>query len=143
VLEDGNGTPAQFGDARWAEEYHRRVGDLMDRLRADDRMVVWVGQPPMRDPDFGARMAALNQIYAAEAADRPWVTFVDPAALVGGPDGAYAETGADAAGAPVELRQPDGIHLTPAAGDLIAAHVLGLVGEHVDLDGEADEPAGG
>jgi hypothetical protein len=140
VVEDG--TPAQLGDPRWAEEYRRRVGGLMDRVRADERMVVWVGQPPMRDPDFGARMAELNQIYAAEAAGRPWVTFVDPAALVGGPDGGYAQTGTDAAGAPVELRQPDGIHLTPAAGDLIAAHVLDLVGDHVDLDGEPDEPAG-
>ena len=140
VLDDG--TPAQLDDPRWTEEYHRRVGGLMDRLRADDRMVVWVGQPPMRDPDFAARMAALNQIYAAEAAGRPWVTFVDPAALVGGPDGAYAQTGTDAAGAPVELRQPDGIHLTPAAGDLVATHVLGLVGEQVALDGQPDEPAG-
>ena len=112
----------------------------MDQLRADDRMVVWVGQPPMRADDFGARMAALNQIYAAEAADRPWVTFVDLAAVVGGPDGAYADTGTDPAGAPVELRQPDGIHLTPAAGDLIAAHVLGLVGEHVDLVEDPDDP---
>jgi hypothetical protein len=145
VLDDG--TPAQLDDPRWAEEYSRRVGSLMDQLRADDRMVVWVAQPPMRAEDFGARMAALNQIYAAEAADRPWVSFVDLAALVGGPGGSYAETGTDAAGAPVELRQPDGIHLTPAAGDLIAAHVLGLVGDHVDLGeasaGEPGEPADG
>ena len=144
VLDDG--TPAQLDDPRWAEEYHRRVGDLMDQLRADDRMVVWLGQPPMRDADFGARMAALNQIYAAEAADRPWVAFVDPAAVVGGPGGAYADAGTDQAGAPVELRQADGIHLTPAAGDLIATHVLDLVGEHVDLAPDADgaeDPAAG
>lgn len=131
-----DGSPAQLDDPRWGEEYHRRVGELMDQLRADDRMLVWVGQPPMRDGDFAARMAALNQVYAEQAADRPWVTYVDPAALVGGAGGVYSDTAAGADGAPVEVRQPDGIHLTSAGGDLIAAHVIDLLGEQVDL-GEA------
>lgn len=131
-----DGTPAQLDDPRWGEEYHRRVGALMDQLRADDRLLVWVGQPPMRDGDFAARMAALNQVYATQAADRPWVTFVDPAAVVGGAGGVYSDTAAGADGAPVEVRQPDGIHLTSAGGDLIAAHVIALLGDQVDL-GEA------
>ena len=147
-----DGAPAQLDDPRWGEEYHRRVGELMDQLRADDRMLVWVGQPPMRDGDFAARMSAINQVYAEQAGVRPWVTYVDPTALVGGPDGAYADTGTGPDGAAVELRQPDGIHLTAAGGDLIASHVLGLVGDQVDLgersgDGQdsdraADDPAG-
>ena len=137
-----DGDPAQLDDPRWGEEYHRRVGELMDQLRADDRMLVWVGQPPMRDGDFAARMSALNQVYAEQAGVRPWVTYVDPAALVGGPDGAYTDTGTGPDGADVELRQPDGIHLTAAGGDLIAAHVLGLVGDQVDLgEGSGDATA--
>ncbi len=146
------GAPAQLDDPRWGEEYHRRVAALMDQLRADDRMLVWVGQPPMRDGDFAARMSALNQVYAEQAAVRPWVTYVDPAALVGGPDGTYTDTGTGPDGAATELRQPDGIHLTAAGGDLIADHVLGLVDDQVDLGGgsgdapasdrPADDPAG-
>ena len=147
-----DGAPAQLDDPRWGEEYHRRVGELMDQLRADDRMLVWVGQPPMRDGDFAARMSTINQVYAEQAGVRPWVTYVDPAALVGGPDGAYTDVATGPDGAAVELRQPDGIHLTAAGGDLIAGHVLGLVGDQVDL-GErsgdaqdsaraADDPAG-
>lgn len=147
-----DGAPAQLDDPRWGEEYHRRVGELMDQLRADDRMLVWVGQPPMRDGDFAARMSTINQVYAEQAGVRPWVTYVDPAALVGGPDGAYTDVATGPDGAAVELRQPDGIHLTAAGGDLIAGHVLGLVGDQVDLgersgdaqdsDRAADDPAG-
>jgi hypothetical protein len=140
VLPDGS--PVQVDDPRWTGEYRRRVGEVMDQLRADDRMVVWVGQPPMRDPDFAARMAMINRGYAAEAADRPWVRFVDPAGVIGDPAGAYTDVVAGADGAPVEVRQPDGIHLTPAGADLLADHVLALVEAHTDLSGGAARPAG-
>jgi hypothetical protein len=141
VLPDGD--PAQLDDPRWIAEYRRRVGELMDQLRADDRLTVWVGQPPMRDPDYAGRMAMINQAYAAEAADRPWVAFVDPAAVVGDPSGAYTDVVTGADGAPVEVRQPDGIHLTPVGADLLAAHVLALVDEQADLPGQAGAPAPG
>lgn len=141
VLPEGDA--AQLDDPRWVAEYRRRVGDLMDQLRADDRLTVWVGQPPMRDPDYAGRMAMLNQAYAEEAASRPWVSFVDPATVVGDPSGAYTDTVPGADGAPVEVRQPDGIHLTPAGADLLAAHVLALVDEQADLPDQAGDPAPG
>ena len=138
-----SGDPAQLDDPRWIAEYQRRVGELMDQLRADDRLTVWVGQPPMRDPDFAGRMAMINQAYAAEAAGRPWVIFVDPATVVGDPSGAYSDVVAGADGAPVEVRQADGIRLTPAGADLLAAHVLALVGEQADLAVGDSDPASG
>jgi uncharacterized protein len=126
VLADG--TPIQeVADPRWVAEYRRRVGALMDQLRADDRMVVWVRQPPMREPGYGARMALVNQAYADEAASRPWVTLVDPASVLGDPTGAYADVVPDAAGTPADVRQSDGIHLTADGGELLAAQVLALV----------------
>jgi uncharacterized protein len=126
VLADG--TPIQeVADPRWVVEYRRRVGALMDQLRADDRMVIWVRQPPMREPGYGARMALVNQAYADEAASRPWVTLVDPASVLGDPTGAYADVVTDAAGTPADVRQSDGIHLTAAGGELLAAQVLALV----------------
>lgn len=136
----GDGTPAQVDDPRWAGEYGRRVGAVMDQLEADDRLVIWVGPPPMREPTYSGRMAGLNRIYAEQAAARPWVTVVDPAAVVGDGAGAYADAVADpTTGAAVAVRQPDGIHLTPEGADLLAAHVLSLVQARVDLSGAADD----
>jgi hypothetical protein len=136
MLADGTPVPA-VDDPRWAPEYQRRVGSLMDRLRAPGRMVVWVGQPPMRNPDFAAAMAVVNRAYADEAAGRPWVTYVDAAAVLGGPGGTYAENmpAGPAGGAPVVVRQPDGIHLTPAGGERLAAEVMAVIEAAVDLSG--------
>jgi uncharacterized protein len=139
VLPDG--TPVQdVSDPRWLPEYRRRVGALMDQLRAGDRLVVWLGQPPMRDAGFGSRMALVNQAAMAEAATRPWVVFVDTAPLLGDANRAFAELLPDASGSPTDMRQDDGIHLTRAAGDLLAAHVLDVVRAHVDLSGQPARP---
>ena len=72
VLPDGTPVP-DVSDPRWSAEYRRRVADLMDDLRADDRLVLWVLLPPMQDADYAARIAVVTQAVAAEAASRPWV----------------------------------------------------------------------
>jgi len=134
VLPDG--TPVQqVSDPRWSAEYRRRVGAVMDQLRAGDRLVVWLGQPPMREPGFDGRMDLVNQAAMAEAATRPWIVFVDTTTLFGDPSGAFAELLPDAAGNPTDMRQGDGIHLTRAGGDRLAAHVMAVIGAHVDLSG--------
>jgi hypothetical protein len=141
VRDDGTPVP-EVSDPAWAEEYRRRVGALMDQLRAGDRWVVWVAQPPMREPGYAARLAIVNRVHAAEAAQRPWVSLIDTAAVLGGEDGGYTPTRPDVTGAPVEVRRGDGIHLTPAGADLLAAHVLDEIRDRVDLSGTG-EPAGG
>jgi uncharacterized protein len=129
VLPDGTPVP-DVADPRWSREYRRRVGELMDQLRADGRLVVWVTQPPMREPGYGGRIAIVNQAVVAEAATRPWTVVVDPAPVVGDAAGAYAQALPDAAGAPIEVRRGDGIHLTTAGGDRLAAHVLTVIEQH-------------
>jgi hypothetical protein len=141
VLEDGTAVQ-EVGDPRWAPEYRRRAGALMDQLREDGRLVVWVSQPPMRDPGYDARLAIVDQAAADEAASRPWVTVVDAGAALADSAGAYAETLPDPAGAPVDLRQDDGIHLTTAGGARLADHLLALIGARVDLSGSAGDEAG-
>ena len=112
---------------RWQEEYRRRVAATMDLLAGDDRLVVWVGQPVMRDPEFSERKAILDDIYADEAARRPWIRFVDSRPLFAGPDGRYRAYLTDAEGDEVLMRQGDGIHLTRAGGDRLADAVLDIV----------------
>lgn len=108
----------------WREEYGRRVGAVMDELLAPGRLVFWIGQPPMRDARFDGRISIINEVVAAQAEDRPWVTFVDTAEVLGGPDGHYVER---LPGDDVDLRQSDGIHLSRAGADRLARHLLELV----------------
>jgi hypothetical protein len=112
----------------WRDEYGRRVGAVMDSLQTEDRLIFWVGQPPMRDSGFDRRISVINEVVAAEAADRAWVTFVDTAEVVGGRDGGYADR---LPGIDEDLRQADGIHLSRAGADLLAEHLLRLINEEI------------
>ena len=98
VLADGTPVP-DVADPVVAE-YRRRVAELMDELRADDRLVLWVLLPPMQDADYAARMAVVTQAVAAEAASRPWMVHRRRRRQPGRPSGAFAGTLPDAGGAP-------------------------------------------
>src|SRR3546814_10359409 len=84
----------------------------MDSLQGEGRLVLWVGQPPMRDAGFNDRVDILNSVYEEQAADRPWVRYVDVDTVLGD-DGEYAARLPDGAGGQTDdLRQGDGIHLS-------------------------------
>lgn len=119
-----DGTAYQPSAPEWQAEYRRRVGVVMDMLRGDGRLVIWVGQPRMRDPGFDERMGVLDEIYADEAEGRPWVHFLDSRPVLS-PDGG----GYQAAVGGTSLRQSDGIHLDNGGADLLATAVLDAVQE--------------
>lgn len=107
----------------WQAEYRRRVGLIMDQLRGTGRLVLWVGQPRMRDAGFDERMGVLDDIYASEAEGRPWVRFLDSRPVLS-PDGeGYQATAADGR----SLRQGDGIHLDRDGAAALAEAVVAAV----------------
>lgn len=114
----------------WAEEYGRRVGGVMDSLQADDRLVLWVGQPPMRDAGFDRRIQVLNEVFEEQAEDRPWVRFVDTGTILGD-DGRYADRLDDGNGPTPDLRQDDGIHLSRPGADRLARFLLRIVDQEI------------
>lgn len=127
VGPDGRAIP-QVDTPAWRAEYGRRVAVVMDSLQARDRVIFWVGQPPMRDGDFDRRIAVINEVVAEVAEERPWVTYVDTTKVLGGPDGRYTDRlpGIDA-----DLRQGDGIHLSRAGADLLARHLLDRIADEL------------
>jgi hypothetical protein len=130
-------TPAgdiyQPGEAGWTVEYRRRVAGVMDLLKRDGRMVIWVGQPIMRSEEFSARMAELNAIYREEAAKRYWVRFVDLWPLFTTPGGGYDAYIADDDGEVKLMRHPDGVHLVREGGEKAARAILKAIQEEAGL----------
>ncbi len=122
-----DGAPYQPSSPEWQAEYRRRVGVVMDQLRGDGRLVLWVGQPHMRDGGFDERMGVLDQIYAEEAEARPWVQFLDSRPVLSPDQEGFQAT--DASGD--SLRQSDGIHLDRAGAALLADAVVAAVTETV------------
>ena len=122
-----DGTAYQPSSPEWQEEYRRRVGVVMDQLRGDGRLVLWIGQPRMRDAGFDERMGVLDTIYAEEAEARPWVEFLDSRPVLSPDVDGFQATDADGDA----LRQSDGIHLDRAGAALLADAVLAAVTETV------------
>jgi hypothetical protein len=124
-------------DPRWREEYARRVAGVMDLLRADDRVVYWVGLPPMRDDGFDKRAQIMNDIYRTAAESRPWMTYLDTHPIFGDDDGAYVERKEDPSGELVDLRQKDGVHLSQPGATRLARVMLDLIDEEIQAGREA------
>jgi hypothetical protein len=120
--------PASFGTDAWVAEYRARVAAVMDLLTAEGRTVYWIGQPVMRSAGYDERMRLLTRIYREEAEGRPDVRFLDTRATFTGPDGGYSAYLPDASGRPVLVRRDDGIHLTAAGADRLAAVVMQAIG---------------
>jgi uncharacterized protein len=145
---DSQGIPGPNGEAfegpndpRWREEYARRVGGVMDVLRADDRIVYWIALPPMRDQGFDGRAEIMNQIYREAAASRPWMTYLDLHPLFGDERGEYVERKGDRSGELVDLRQEDGVHLSQPGAGLLAREMLDLIDEEIQASREAPTEA--
>lgn len=124
---------ASFGTAKWKAEYAARVGAVMRLLTDAGVDVYWVGLPVMRSDTLTKRVAVLDEIYAAEAAKHPHVTFVDSRPLSVDANGKYAAYLPGDDGAPVRVRAADGVHFTPAGGDRVANEVLGRISERWPL----------
>jgi hypothetical protein len=115
-----------FGSPGWAAYYGGRVAKMMDEAVGAGAKVLWVGMPPMEGPSFSSDMAALNAVYRSEAlAHRPDVSYYASWRVLGGPQGQYRETLAGRGDEQVDLRAPDGVHITRPGGDLLAKAVVG------------------
>lgn len=121
------GRVLRFGSASWRRAYQRRVGEAMKILTRSGRRVYWLGNPIMRDEYFRDRMALINGLYEAEARRHAGVQYVDTWGLLADEKGRYAEYRRDADGDLTLVRGADGIHMTRAGADLVAAHVLEIV----------------
>jgi len=118
----------------WRAEYRRRVAGTMDIVRGQGRLVVWMGQPIMRDDGFSRRMLDVNQIFGDEAQKRPGTLFIDSWKLFVDANGEYSAFLKDDSGVGVSMRQADGIHLTRAGGDRLANAVLKAVAAQLKTD---------
>jgi len=135
------GKVLKVGTRAWQDVYAQRVGAAMDILTRGGRRVYWIGNPIMRDFAYRQRIAMMNHIYQAEAKKHPGVTFISTWQLMGNDKGSYSDYLKDAGGNSVLMRAPDGIHLTRAGGDRMAALVLGVIERDWGMDGASASPS--
>ncbi len=136
IVVDGQ-IARRFSDA-WVQEYSARVGHVMDLVTTDpDRVLIWVGQPIMEDPEYDSRMRGVNEVFEAEAAKRDRVHYVDTRDLFRGPNGGFSRYVADTDGQLADVRLTDGVHLSTVGGRWLSQVLLDELGLFVDLSSGA------
>jgi hypothetical protein len=123
-----------FGSEPWAEAYAARVDRLLAELSASGARIIWVGPPPMREPDYDAAVRDIAAIQRARVEARG-LTFIDMRPDLSGPGGVYADTGPDETGTVRRLRGRDGISFYKAGNNRMGQIVLAAI------ESEGTQPA--
>jgi hypothetical protein len=111
-------------DPRWREQYSALVEEMLTVIGGNGRAVYWIGAPVMADAAYSERVKGVNEVFQEVAAKHPDVTYVDAYSVFSAPDGTFASMLPVPGGRTARVRGGDGIHLTPAGGDLLADEVF-------------------
>ena len=124
--QDFPGPPdVPYTSSQWNVLYAQRVSTFMKLAQSAGAIVVWVGMPPMQNTQLSAKMSDIDAVDQQQAALlKPPVAFISTWTLLGTSQGTYTPFITNGAGQVVNVRTPDGIHLTPAGGEVISQTVL-------------------
>ena len=134
LVSPGGSIP--YGAAGWSAAYGQRVRALIDEANAAGAHVLWVGMPPMAAAPLNAQMQVLNGIVQDQvAARRAGATYVASSTVLADGQGNFTAYLPDSSGAEVNIRTPDGIHLTPGGGERLSQSVIDSIRSklHIDL----------
>jgi hypothetical protein len=127
-------TIGPLGSPSWNAEYRRRVEGVTRELNAAGIYVVWLGTPIPRGSGFHRSFQVVNRVIHSVVAAHPATSaYVDEWSLLSDSHRGYSDYLPNAAGRLVLMRAPDGVHLEPPAGDLIARVVLARLQRVFDL----------
>jgi hypothetical protein len=93
-------------------------------LADSDRIVIWVGIPNARDPEFTERLRVQDQAVRQALAAFPDAIFVDTWSIFDGVNGGIAELVIDPRdGEAKPVRQSDGFHLNEDGAAILAEKI--------------------
>jgi uncharacterized protein len=135
--QDFPGPPdVPYSSPQWNVMYAARVGAFMALAESEGATVIWIGMPPMQRPQLSTEMADIDAVDQHQAAvATPPVHFISSWTLLGTAQGAYTPFITNGGGQVINVRTPDGIHLTPAGGEVLSQTVLNYLRGplHIDL----------
>ncbi len=113
------------GTPEWSAEYKLRVGIAMDHLTArEPAYVYWLELPDMRDPRIQNDVALINRMIENAAEQRKRAVFVPTRTLLSREPGAYSPFIIGPRGLPVQIRDPDGVHLNRAGAERMTEYLV-------------------
>jgi hypothetical protein len=114
-----------YGSERWNDMYAQRVSGFMQLAASTGASVIWIGMPPMQNPQLTAEMSDVDAVDQQQAVlQHPAVDFISTWTLLGTPQGTYTPFVTSSGGQVLNIRTPDGTHLTPAGGEVVSERVI-------------------
>jgi hypothetical protein len=132
---------AVTSSSAWEAQYEQQVEEMLTILEGsrDDRHVYWVGSPILQEKRKDAGVQQVNAVARRVVEQHPHATYVDAYTLFADTEGKYAASLPDETGKVVRVRAGDGVHLTDAGGDRLAAPVFELLDQRCDVAAHAIE----
>ncbi|HEY2214105.1 MAG TPA: DUF459 domain-containing protein, partial [Acidimicrobiales bacterium] len=124
-----------YASPKWNPIYADRVADFMRIAASGGAHVIWVGMPPMQNTQLSSEMSDINTVDQDQAnLEIPPVNFISCWNLLGTAQGTYTPFITNSSGQVVNVRTPDGTHLTPAGGEVLSQDVLNNLRGPMHLD---------
>ena len=127
---DGAGRSVAPGSGAVVAAWETEVRDLVRRARAGGARVALVRFAPVRTNGFYGpiedHVAAVNALYDRLVQEDPTIELIDWGQVLA-PGGQFHWDVPGRDGGPVRVRLDDGVHLTPAGSDLVAAATVDAV----------------
>ncbi len=106
----------------WKAIYQQRLTAFLDKLRAANKPVIWVGLPPMSKAEYSAALAQISAMQRL-ASFSGGAEFLDIYERFLGEDGKFSAYGPDVNGQSARMRKDDGIHFSTAGSDKLAFYL--------------------
>ncbi len=124
ALQDGAGGVLQFGTPEWRTEYGKRIGRAMDVILENGaKRVIWLELPDMKEHLHQNYAELVNAIYAEQAALEPRkgkVVLFSMRRHLSKTPGTYASYLMSPQGQALQVRDPDGVHLSQEGAKIMA-----------------------
>lgn len=122
---DANGEPIDIDTQYHYDLLGAAINAATNRLRSHGAHVMWVAGPRAAQPAMEQRLEVLEALYQG-VADRSVgaVSVLDGFGALSDASGDYMFSLPDAAGNPIAMRLPDGLHLSAAGVDRLAGAIL-------------------
>lgn len=123
VTQDGS---LRFDQPGWDQAYSARVAAFIAEANQAGAHVLWVGMPPMQNPLLSVALVHLNSLVQTQVAETRFggAAYLSSVPALGDQHHNYTAYLTNASGAVINIRTPDGIHLTPDGGARLAAAVV-------------------
>ncbi|MEI8051259.1 MAG: DUF459 domain-containing protein [Actinomycetes bacterium] len=121
-----------YGAAAWDVAYRHRAVSFMRLATSEGASLIWVSLPPMQEAALNAKVQHVNDLQRSAAAKVPKVIYIESNQVIAAPGGGFSAF-VTKDGQNINVRTPDGIHISPSGSNVLAASVIHTMRKQLDI----------